>query len=66
MYMHLAYDYLAFAERSLNSGSTEDAQQALARVLQLLPEVAEPDRQKVKEEYQHLQKELQDKTSRKK
>jgi tetratricopeptide (TPR) repeat protein len=66
MYMHLAYDYLAFAERSLNSGSTEDAQQALARVLQLLPEVAEPDRQKVKEEYQHLQKELQDKTFRKK
>jgi tetratricopeptide (TPR) repeat protein len=66
MYMHLAYDYLAFAERSLNSGSTEDARQALARVVLLLPELVESDRQKVKEEYQRLQKELRDKRPRKK
>jgi tetratricopeptide (TPR) repeat protein len=66
MYMHLAYDYLTFAQRSLNSGRPEDAKQALARVVQLLPEVPEPDHQQIKDAYQQLQKELQDNTSRNK
>jgi tetratricopeptide (TPR) repeat protein len=60
MYVHIAYDYLAFAQRSLESGSTEDARLALARVVELLPELVESDRRQVTEEYQRLQKELHD------
>jgi tetratricopeptide (TPR) repeat protein len=66
MYMHLADDYLAFAQRSLNSGSTEDARLALARVEHLLPELVESDRQRLTLGYQQLRKELQDKQPRKK
>ncbi len=66
MYVHIAYDYLAFAQRSLESGSTEDARRALASVEQLLPELVESDRLGVRDAYQHLQKELQDKSPRKK
>ena len=60
MYVHIAYDYLAFAQRSLESGSTEDARLALARVVELLPELVESDRRQVTEEYQKLQKKLND------
>ena len=64
--LHLAYDCLVFAQRSMESGSAGDARWALALVVQLLPELVESDRQKVSEEYQHLQKELQDKRPGKK
>jgi hypothetical protein len=66
MYMHLAYDYLEFAQQSLNSGSKDDARHALARVVQLLPELVEADRQRVTEEFQKLQKDLQDNRPRNK
>jgi tetratricopeptide (TPR) repeat protein len=66
MYVHVAYDYLTFAQRNLESGSIEDARQALARVVQLLPELVESDRQQVRDAYDHLQKELQDKQPKKK
>jgi hypothetical protein len=66
MYVHIAYDYLAFAQRSLESGSTEDARLALARVVELLPELVESDRRQVTEEYQKLQKELHDNRPRNK
>jgi tetratricopeptide (TPR) repeat protein len=66
MYVHVAYDYLMYAQRSLESGSTENARQALAQVAGLLPKLVEPDRQKVTEAYGHLQKELRDKRLEKK
>jgi tetratricopeptide (TPR) repeat protein len=61
MYGYLAYDYLAYADRSVKSGSLTDARVALDRVQKLLPELAEPDREKVAALERQLRKDLRDK-----
>ena len=60
MYGYLAYDYLAYAESSVRSGSFADARAALDRVQKLLSELDEPQRQKVAALEKGLRKELQD------
>src|SRR5262249_55511881 len=47
MYGYLAWDYLAYAESSVKSGSFSEARVALDRVAKLLPQLIEPDRDRV-------------------
>lgn len=64
MYSYLAYDYLSYASSSIRSGSPNEARVALDRVAKLLPELAEPDRQRVADLENQLRRDLQDKKTK--
>jgi len=66
MFVNVAYDYLVFAQGSLESGAWSDARQALEQVVRLLPELSDDERKDVQQHLGQLQKELQDKRRRKK
>jgi tetratricopeptide (TPR) repeat protein len=59
LYRDLGYNYLELAQLELRSSSVDDAQQALDKCLRLLPQLSEAEAKDLKQSYQKLQQEVQ-------
>jgi hypothetical protein len=66
LYMHLGDEYVKLATEYFNSGYPDAARLAIEALKNVLPEVAEPDRTRLRKSYQDLQKELQESRNQRK
>jgi tetratricopeptide (TPR) repeat protein len=66
LYRDLGYNYLELAQLELRDSSLEDAQQALDKCSRLLPELSEADARELKQSYQKLQQEVQNRRATRK
>jgi len=57
---------LELAQLELRSGSLDDAQQALDKCLRLLPQLSEAEAKHLKQSYQKLQQEVQNRRATRK
>ncbi len=64
IFANLGINYLEIARRSLNSGDLNEAEAALEKLAQILPELSAADRPTLRQAYQELTEELQNKLGR--
>jgi len=66
LYKHLGDEYVELATEYFNSGSPDAARLAVNALGNVLPEVAEPDRTRLRNSYQDLKRELQESKNKRK